>query len=164
MNMANIEGAIFIERPPGEVFDFVADERHEPMYNPQMVRVEKLTSGPVGEGTKYRAWMRSGMRTEEMLIETTRFDPPRILSSSTTLRNMTIHGTLEFSPEGEGTRMSWSWQLEPKGLLRMLRPVVDLLGRRQEKRIWTGLKGLMEGAKTDKVKEGSADDSEASAK
>ena len=154
--MANIEGTIFIDCPPGEVFDFVADERHEPMYNPQMVRVEKLTSGPTGVGTKYRAWMRSGRRTEEMLIETTRFDPPTILSSSTTLRNMTIHGTLEFSPEREGTRMSWSWQLEPTGLLRMLRPVVDLLGRRQEQRIWTGLKGLLEGAKTEKVEGRSA--------
>jgi Polyketide cyclase / dehydrase and lipid transport len=151
--MANIEGQIFIDRPPGLVFDFVADERHEPEYNPQMVRVEKLTRGPVGEGTTYRAWMRSGTRTEEMLIETTRFDPPTILSSSTTLRNMTIQGTLEFSPDGEGTRMSWSWQLEPKGLLRMLRPVVDLLGRRQEERIWRGLKGLLEGAKTAKVEE-----------
>jgi hypothetical protein len=107
--MATIEGEIFIERPPGEVFDFVADERHEPKYNPQMVRVEKLTSGPVREGTTYRAWMRSGTRTSEMLIESTQFDPPRILSSSTTLKHMTIHGTLTFSPDGEGTRMSWSW-------------------------------------------------------
>ena len=154
--MANIEGTIFIDRPSGEVFDFVADELHEPEYNPQMVRVEKLTSGPVGEGTTYRAWMRSGMRTEEMLIETTRFDPPTILSSSTTLRTMTIQGTLKFSPEGEGTRMSWSWQLEPKGLLRLLRPVVDLFGRRQEKRIWTGLKELLERAKTAKLEDASA--------
>jgi Polyketide cyclase / dehydrase and lipid transport len=133
------------------VFDFVADERHEPKYNPQMVRVEKLTGDPVGEGTKYRAWMRSGKRTEEMFIETTQFDPPRILSSATTLRNMTIHGTLKFAPEGEGTRMRWSWQLEPTGFMRMLRPVVYLLGRRQEERIWTGLKHLLEGARTEKV-------------
>ena len=35
--MANIEGAIFIERPPGEVFDFVADERHEKLSVPWMV-------------------------------------------------------------------------------------------------------------------------------
>jgi Polyketide cyclase / dehydrase and lipid transport len=151
MDMATIEGEVFIERPPGEVFDFVADERHEPKYNPQMVRVEKLTSGPVREGTTYLAWMRSGTRTSEMLIETTQFDPPRILSSSTTLKNMTIHGTLKFSPDGEGTRMSWSWQLEPTGLLRMLRPVVDLLGRRQEIRIWMGLKDVLEGEKAEKV-------------
>jgi hypothetical protein len=154
--MASIEGEIFIKRPPGEVFNFVADERNEPKYNPQMVRVEKLTSGPVDEGTRYRAWMRSGRRTQEMLIETTRFDPPTTLSSTTTLKNMTINGTLTFSSEGEGTRMRWSWQLEPTGFLHLIRPVVDLLGRRQEKRIWTGLKELMEGAKTKKVEGRSA--------
>jgi len=41
-----IEGEIIIERPVEEVFDFVADERGEPRYNPRMVRTEKLSAGP----------------------------------------------------------------------------------------------------------------------
>ena len=51
----DIEGEILIARPVGEVFDFVADERNEPLYNPQLTAAEKITAGPVGAGTQYRA-------------------------------------------------------------------------------------------------------------
>ena len=46
--MARIEGEIAINRPVDEVFDFVADERNEPRYNPKIARVEKLSDGPIG--------------------------------------------------------------------------------------------------------------------
>ena len=44
--MVHIEGEIVIKQPPEVVFDFVADERNEPRFNPQMLSVEQLTSGP----------------------------------------------------------------------------------------------------------------------
>ena len=44
--MAHVEGEIIINRPVEEVFDFVADERNEPLYNPEMVRSEKSTGRP----------------------------------------------------------------------------------------------------------------------
>jgi len=49
--MTFIEGEIIIARPAAQVFDFAADQRNEPRYNPRMVRAEKLTGGPVGKGT-----------------------------------------------------------------------------------------------------------------
>ena len=39
--MAYVEGEIFIRRPPEEVFDFVADERNEPRYNPYLTNAER---------------------------------------------------------------------------------------------------------------------------
>jgi hypothetical protein len=48
--MAKIEGEILIGRPVEAVFDFVADQRNEPQYNPRMVRAAKITDGPVGTG------------------------------------------------------------------------------------------------------------------
>jgi hypothetical protein len=32
--MTRLEGEIVIDRPPEVVFDFVADERNEPQFNP----------------------------------------------------------------------------------------------------------------------------------
>jgi hypothetical protein len=40
--MANIEGNILIGRPVEDVFDFVADSRNEPSYNPAMTSIELL--------------------------------------------------------------------------------------------------------------------------
>jgi hypothetical protein len=53
--MARIDGELVINRPIHEVFDFVADERNEPRYNPRICRAEKLTPGPIGRGTRFQA-------------------------------------------------------------------------------------------------------------
>ena len=71
--MAHINGEIIIKRPVEEVFDFVADERNEPRYNPRMLRAEKLTPGPVGLGSRYHAVMQSRPRPVEMTIECTSY-------------------------------------------------------------------------------------------
>jgi hypothetical protein len=69
--MASVSGAILINRPVELVFDHVADQRNEPIYNPRMLRSEKITDGPIGVGTRFRATARSGRRVVEMLVEIT---------------------------------------------------------------------------------------------
>ena len=66
--MVRIEGEIVIDRPVEEVFDFVADERNEPRFNPQMRRAEKISDGPIGRGTRFRAEMVSMGRPVQMDI------------------------------------------------------------------------------------------------
>jgi hypothetical protein len=141
-----IEGEILIGRPVEELFDFVADQSNEPQYNPQMVRAEKITPGPVGTGTKFRSAVASMGRTAEMLIECTGYDRPRRFASITTMKQADISYTLTFEPAGTGTRMRWSGQVRPKGTFRLLGPVITWLGIRQEQRIWTSLKKHVEAA------------------
>lgn len=145
--MARIEGEILIDRPVGVVFDYVADQSNEPQYNPQMVRAEKITSGPVGKGTRFRSAVASrGRRTAEMLIECTGYDRPRLFESNTTMAQADISYTLRFEPAGAGTRMRWSGRVRPKGAFQLLGPVITWLGIRQEQRIWTSLKKHLEAA------------------
>lgn len=139
-----ITGEILIDRPISDVFDFVADERNEPRYNQKMTRVEKLTEGPIGAGTRYLATVTSGRGATDMTIETTEYERPYVLGSVTTLDSMTIRGTLRFEDVGGATRMSWVWDLTPRGALRFLSPLVAAMGRRQEKAIWSGLKRELE--------------------
>jgi uncharacterized protein YndB with AHSA1/START domain len=142
--MAEVEGEIVIDRPVEAVFDYVADQSNEPQYNPQMVRAEKITAGPVGVGTKFRSAVVSMGRTAEMLIECTGYDRPRRLASTTTMRQADISYTLTFESAGTGTRMRWSGQVRPKGAYRLLGPLITWMGRRQERRIWTSLKHRLE--------------------
>jgi hypothetical protein len=67
--MARIDGEIVISRPVEEVFDFVADERNEPRYNPRMVSSELLTPEPVGLGSRFRAEMRTRPRPVVMTTD-----------------------------------------------------------------------------------------------
>jgi polyketide cyclase/dehydrase/lipid transport protein len=142
--MARIDGEIVIGRPVDVVFDYVADQGNEPQYNPQMVRAEKITPGPVGKGTRFRSAVASRGRTAEMLIECTGYDRPRLLESTTTMAQAGISYTLRFESVAAGTRMRWSGQVRPKGPFRLLGPVITWLGRRQEQRIWASLKEHLE--------------------
>lgn len=144
--MAKIKGEITIRRPVEVVLDYVADQTNEPEYNPNMVRAEKDTAGPIGEGTRFRSAVRSAGRIAEMLIETTAYDRPRLLASTTTMKQMDIEYTLQFDPVEEGTRMRWSGEVQPKGGLRLLGPLVARMGTRQERRIWSSLTIHLESA------------------
>jgi uncharacterized protein YndB with AHSA1/START domain len=144
MEMAHIEGEITIARPPEDVFDFVADERNEPRFNPQMSSAEQLTPDPIGPGTRFRAQVTSRGRPLDMVIEYTAYERPRRLSSLTRMSAMDIRGTLTFDSVPEGTRMRWHWELAPHGFLRLLTPLVARMGRRQEAAIWAGLKRCLE--------------------
>ena len=139
-----VEGEIVISRPVDEVFDFVADERNEPRYNPRMLHAELTSPGPVGLGTRFRAEMRSMGRTLRMTIECTGYERPRRLASRTRLSNMDIEGNLSFEPVAGGTRMRWLWELKPRGALRLMSPLIARMGRRQEQTIWTNLKRVLE--------------------
>lgn len=141
--MVHIEGEILVDRPVEEVFDFVADERNR--YDPKVREAEKLTPGPIGVGTRFRSLATSMGRTVEMTIEITAHDRPYRLGSSTHLSSMDIHSTLSFERVPGGTRMRWSSDPEPRGLLRLAGPLVGWMGRRQAREIWAQLKRVLEG-------------------
>ena len=154
--MSHIEGEIIINRPVEEVFDFVADERNEPRYNPQMRYAEQTSAGPIGVGTTFRAESTSQGRPVVMTITFAEYERPRRLTSATHLSTMDIQGTLTFDPVPEGTRMRWLWDLQPRGEFKLIAPLIARMGRRQEQTIWTGLKRYLEardgdaGVKADK--------------
>ena len=130
--------------PGAEVFDFVADERNEPRYNPRIHRAEKLSPGPIGRGTRFRAEAVTLGRTTGMTIEYTAYERPWRLASSIHMPAADIVGTLRFDPVPGGTRMGWSWEMRLRGLYKPLTPIIVLVGRRQEHANWAGLKRFLE--------------------
>ncbi|HSE81711.1 MAG TPA: SRPBCC family protein [Gaiellaceae bacterium] len=141
--MVRIEGEIDIGRPVDEVFDLVADERNEPRYNPRMLRAEKISPGPIGVGTRFRAEFKSWGRPVAR-SEITGYERPRMLASATHMSMMEVRGTLTFDRIPEGTRMRWSWELDLRGVFRLMGPLVARIGRRQEQATWASLKRHLE--------------------
>ena len=142
--MVRIEGSTVIARSLETVFDCVADERNEPKYNPRMLSVEKLTPGAIGPGTRWAATIESRGHPLGMTLEVTDYQRPRRLASTTAMPTAEVRGVVRFEPHPVGTRMSWTWDLRPKGVMKVLTPLIARLGRRQEEEIWAGLKQYLE--------------------
>ena len=142
--MSKIIGEILIQRPIDVVFDFVADERNEPLYNSALLQSDKVTDGPVGVGTRFHATHKSARRPVEMDVDITAYDRPRRMASRTTMSWSEVEGELAFEAEGSATKMRWDWDVRPKGLANLLRPLVGVIGRRSERACWEGLKRYLE--------------------
>ena len=149
--MALVEGEIVIRRPVEEVFDYLADERNEPSFNPRMSRVQLLTPEPIGLGSRFGVEMTMMRRVFDMTVEFTAFERPRLLGSMSHSvqrggkgQPLLTAGSLTFDPVPEGTRMRWSWQVGTPGAVKLLTPLVVRMGRRQELRVWSSLKQLLE--------------------
>lgn len=141
--MTRVHGSIEIDRPVAEVFAVLADQRNEVRYNPAMRSSTKVSDGPLGVGTTFEATLgeRPGRKVR---IVYTAYEPPSVLGSRSVAGPATIDGTVRCAAIGDRTRLSWDWQVRLGGLARLATPLVGLIGRRQERRIWTGLKRFAE--------------------
>jgi hypothetical protein len=91
--------------------------------------VEKLTDGPVGVGTRYRArWANSGPTT----VEVVQFDRPHRWETTTTARGMSIRFQGTVTGTAPGARYSADLELHPKGLAWLVAPLALLAMRRED--------------------------------
>ncbi|HSK54080.1 MAG TPA: SRPBCC family protein [Jiangellales bacterium] len=142
--MAHISGEVTIDAPVDEVFDMVADERNEPRYNPRIARVEKVSAGPVGRGTRFVAEPKSMGTKGEMVLEVLEYDRPHRLRNLVRSSYMQVDGTLSFDEVDGGTRLRWDWDMGLVGRMRVLSPALAVIGPGWERRNWVGLKRYME--------------------
>lgn len=142
--MSRVRGSLEIARPVDVVFDTVADQRNEPSFNPAMTESTKVTSGPIGAGTRFEAVVMSGGKPRKVTIDYTGFERPRRIDSTSVMAGATVRGHIRCDPAPAGTLFSWDWEVRLIGPARLARPLVAVIGRRQERAIWTGLKDHLE--------------------
>jgi uncharacterized protein YndB with AHSA1/START domain len=142
--MTHIAGEVTIDAPVDEVFDMVADERNEPRYNPRIVRAEKVSEGPVGAGARFVAEPKNMGSKGEMTLTILEYERPHRMHNVVHSSYMHVDGTLTFEQVDGGTRLTWDWDMALVGPMRMLSPLLALIGPAWERRNWVGLKRYME--------------------
>jgi len=116
-----------------------------------MVRADKTSPGPIGRGTRFLAESAMLGRVVETTIEFTDYERPRLLGSTSRSVVRLIkpvatktEGTLTFDAVAGGTRMRWAWDVETRGVLKLMSRIVARAGERQEETMWGNLKHLLE--------------------
>jgi carbon monoxide dehydrogenase subunit G len=123
-----VEKEVLVERPAGEVFDFLADVRNEERWNPNVVRIERAPDGPLAVGETFAGVYRRGGRMRFELVEAVR---PRRLVFRGGGRQLALVATLELEPVGAATRVRMRGEMDPRGPLKLLAPLMRGLIERQ---------------------------------
>ena len=138
-----VENSIEIVARPDVVFDYVADVRNEPEWNPQMSQVEKLTPGEIGRGTRFR--VRFGRGVGEAVIEDTAVDRPRSWSAVSRSRVLDVEAAGQVVEVPGGCRLTIRTRLHPRGPLRVATPLLGWWMHRTWDRDLRAVKALVEG-------------------
>lgn len=134
---------ITVNRPVDEVFRYAADIEHVPEWAKPARTREKLTEGPIGVGTRYRAVDQMPGRRIEFIEEVTIYEPNRRAAFSL---GEPINGQIDarFQPVEDNTKVDFSVALNPTGLMGLLEPVMAKPMRRMFEKDLANLKAAVE--------------------
>ena len=102
-----------VDAPPERVFAAATDFRRAPETIRGIVRMEILTEGPVGVGTRFKETrvMFKREATEEMQV--TRFDPPHGYELTCENHGCRYVTTFRMQPRGAGTDVEMTFDVTP---------------------------------------------------
>lgn len=142
--MAGFEMTEWIDRAPEAVFDFLADTSNAPRVLPAGTRVEKLTDGPPGVGTRYRETRRMNSKEHQAELEVTSFEPPERYSVRNVTDGIETVYHYRLSRERDGTRILLAAQVTASGLRKAMVPLVASILKKEDGGHLARLKAAME--------------------
>jgi hypothetical protein len=111
---------LHIACPPTTAFDMMADIRHEKEWNDRVSRAELRTDEPIGKGSQFVVVSRG--RPHDATI--TVFDPPDRLEFVVRDMGMDIDIRYTFAGTDGGTTAVGTFVAHPRGVMKMLVPVL----------------------------------------
>lgn len=114
---------VTISRPVNEVFDFVADPSNETHWHFDVKEVLRAKHGPYELGETLQ-WVVKFGGSKTYSVEVTALEPNRFIEITTREGPVMPILTHTFQKDGDGTRYTRRVRFEPKGLLRVLAPVM----------------------------------------
>ena len=141
-----LEFMIDIQRPPRDVFALVGNLENDPKWQAAVVSAEKLTQGPIGEGTRFRHVVRLMGRPAKIDIEIVHHEPDSTYTLHCVTGPLTFGTEVRFERIAAGTRLVTLVEGQPPGLLKLA--AVALSHQRQSEIAadLRNLKQLMESA------------------
>lgn len=140
-----------VAAPPAETFAVFADIEHAAGRIKEIVRIEKLTPGPVGVGTRFRETRVMFKREATETFEFTEYTPGVAYAFKGVNCGMEYRCRFAFAPEGAGTRVDVTLEIRAMTLWAKLFTPLAYLMRGMMRRCMAGdldqLRAAVEGRK-----------------
>ena len=125
--------------PPENVFDMLADLRNDTQWNSRVSRAELRSPEPIGLGSRF-AIVNGGTPYD---VTITSYDrPSRLVFEASGKPDLTIASAL--TRRGDETELESDFDFRPRGVLKVLFPVLAPVIRRDVPKQFASLKALCE--------------------
>ena len=124
--MVRLQATRTIDRPPDQVFRYVATEhfKNHPRWDPGIVELTQTSAGPMGVGTTARLVRLDRGKRIEGTVEVVAYEPNRRFAAVARFGPFVLRQRAEFEPLGAGsTRLTLAIETEAGGFMRFLLPL-----------------------------------------
>jgi hypothetical protein len=136
-----------VDKTPAEVFDFIGTHCYvnHPKWENEVVEIRPLTPGPIGLGSRAIMVREEFGRRSETEYEVTRFEPGRRIAFRHPQDSMLFELGFDLqAARATGTDLTVNVRMEPKGILRLISPLVAFQLPRRSDRITRRMIDLIE--------------------
>jgi uncharacterized membrane protein len=141
--MIQHEVTIHLNQPVEQVFAFLMDTTQLTTWQANLIKIDKLTEGPLRMGSRFQEVRRVGRKESGFEAEITAFEPnKRFETRSLTKPQVTVSYSLE--PEDGGTRVKHRFVMLTTGFMRLLEPMIAKSIREENESDFEHLKRVLE--------------------
>lgn len=118
-----IRNTIVVERAVEDVFDYAAQFDRHPEWQDDLKAA--TFDGPAAVGASGTETRQMGPRVHTYRWRVSEYERPRVLGFETQSGPMRPAGKMLFMAEGTATRVDFEMVLNPRGLMRLMGPIIE---------------------------------------
>lgn len=141
--MIQHEVTIHLNKPVEQVFAFLVDTGKLSTWQSNLIKLERITEGPLRTGSRFREIRRIGKRESEVQGEITALELNKRLETKTTTKPQAMVSYL-LNPEQGGTRLMYKFVLVTSGLMRLAEPMIAGSIKKESESDFETLKRILE--------------------
>ncbi len=123
--MPHAEESITINRPIGDVFNFVLDGTNNPLWRPAVIDIQRVPGKPSNVGAIFKQGLKGpGGRRIDGDYEIVECQPNELIKFQVISGPARPTGTFRFEAVGNSTRVTFTLHLDAKGLTRLISPMI----------------------------------------
>ena len=142
--MIRVSDSIVIMRQPSQVFAFLADLNNIPKWQTEVVKSTVATPGPTRVGTRFTEDVKLGPMRATAKCEVTELVTDKTMAFKATSSSMNYEGRVLVEPSGQGTKLTLEGTAQPKGLWRLLQPMMAGEMKNSVKKELAAIKQILE--------------------
>ncbi len=124
--MARAEKQITINKPVGDVFNFVLDGDNNPKWRPACIDIQRLTNKPDSVGAKFKQGLKGpGGRRIDGDYEIVKCEPNKLIEFQVITGPARPTGSYKFETFGHATTVTFTLHLELKGLQKLMDGMIN---------------------------------------